>query len=643
LTTPAIGVERDEQPAPRPRTLRAVPQTTRSSIDSPLGAYLGRLHDRYRGHDDGIVATYIPELGKADPSWFGIAAATLDGSVRCVGDADQPFTIQSISKPLTYGLLLDDLGEDAVRARIGVEPTGDAFNSILLSPATGLPLNPMVNAGAIAASGLAHAGERGPDRDRLLERFGAFVGHPLSIDRAVLASERQTGHRNRAIAHLLRASGALEDDPDDALEAYFAQCSVVVTATDLAVIAGTLANGGVNPLTGARVLSPGAVRAVLSVMSTCGMYDGAGEWMYTVGLPAKSGVSGGILAVVPGRLGIGVFSPPLDPHGNSVRGVRVSRDVSRDLGLHALGSPAPPADPIRATYTLAQVGSKRRRRPGERAALIDRGDTALVLELQGALTFLAADGISNAVDAAERDRRRAVGELILDIRRVERIDESAMALIVEVLATLDRRGIVVTLAGRHRHPDAFARIERDLIGARAGPLCVTDDLDTALEWAEERLLGSAVGDAPERVPLEAHEIAAGLDQPGQDALHARLRACRYRAGDRIVALGEATTELYLVLGGRLSVSIEVAGHGRRRLTTLGPGMSFGELSLFGGAARSADVHADSDVECLVLDADGFDALAAERPEVSTVVLRNLLHAVSATATRLTQELAVVSS
>ncbi len=302
----------------RPVALALATPPRADVIGSPLAAYLARIHERHRAADDGAIATYIPELGKADPAWFGIAAATLDGVVHEVGETRIPFTIQSISKPLTYALVLDDLGETAVRTRIGVEPTGEAFNAITLDRASGRPLNPMVNAGAIAAAGLVQAGDAGTRLERLLDGYGRFAGRPLSIDSEVEASERATGHRNRAIGHLLRASGALDGDADAAVERYFAQCSVAVTAADLAVIAATLANGGVNPLTGVRAASGSTVRAVLAVMSTCGMYDGAGEWLYTVGLPAKSGVSGGILAVVPGRLGLGFFAPPLDPQGNSV-------------------------------------------------------------------------------------------------------------------------------------------------------------------------------------------------------------------------------------------------------------------------------------------------------------------------------------
>ena len=258
--------------------------------------------------------------------------------------------------------------EAAVRAKIGVEPTGDAFNAITLDRASGRPLNPMVNAGAITAAGMLRPVGSETDLERILDGYARFTGRPLRVDHAVEASERATGHRNRAIGHLLRAAGVLDGDADEAVERYFAQCSVEMTAIDLAVIAATLANGGVNPLTGHRAASPATVRAVLSVMATCGMYDGAGEWLYTIGLPAKSGVSGGILAVVPGRLGLGFFSPPWTPGQQRARQPRVPghRSGARPApaGRWTVGGHA-----TRCVYTVAQVSSKRRRSAAARTIL----------------------------------------------------------------------------------------------------------------------------------------------------------------------------------------------------------------------------------------------------------------------------------
>src|SRR5262249_41616722 len=304
--------------------------------------YLRSLHERFRGLEDGVVATYIPELAHADPRWFGISIATADGYVYEVGDTRQPFTIQSISKPFVYGLALEDRGRAAVLERIGVEPTGDAFNEISLESPTGRPRNPMINAGAIAATSLVR-GDSLQDRwARILALFSFYAGRKLAMNEAVYRSERDTGHRNRAISHMLRNFEIIRRDPEPDLDLYFRQCSIEVDCRDLSIIGATLATGGVNPVTRERVIQADSVDEALSVMTTCGMYDYAGEWVYRVGLPAKSGVAGGILAVMPGQLAVAVFSPPLDERGNSVRGVAVCEALSGETGAPLPARPPGP-------------------------------------------------------------------------------------------------------------------------------------------------------------------------------------------------------------------------------------------------------------------------------------------------------------
>jgi glutaminase len=304
------------------------------AIASPLRAFLHELYDKYRPLRDGELADYIPELIKADPEWFGICVVTAAGQIFEFGDSGRHFTIQSISKPFVYGLALSDYGRDYTLSKIGVEPTGDAFNSIALEQRSKRPYNPMVNAGAIAAASLVKGVGPAERLDRVLEMFKRYVGHAVDIDMAVFTSERATGHRNRAIAHLMLNFGMIDERVDESLDLYFKQCAILVSCRDLAVMAATLANQGVNPTTGERALAAEYVRDVLSVIHTCGMYDFAGEWAYRVGMPAKSGVGGGIIAVAPGQAGIGVFSPLLDVHGNSVRGIRVCEELSERYGLH---------------------------------------------------------------------------------------------------------------------------------------------------------------------------------------------------------------------------------------------------------------------------------------------------------------------
>ena len=313
-----------------------------SAATLPFRNYLSDLHREYLSLAEGTVANYIPELALADPSWFGIAAATVDGKVFEVGHCNQSFTIQSISKAFVYGLALEDHGRDYVNSKVGVEPTGEAFNAIVLDDATNRPCNPMVNAGAIATADLIK-GKDGTERlKRMLDMFSRYTGRSHDINVPVFLSEKSTGHRNRAIAYLMLNFGMVSDRIDETLDLYFQQCSILVTARDLSLMAATLANGGVNPMTGNRALDQRYVQDVVSVMLTCGMYDSSGDWAYRVGMPAKSGVGGGITAVSPGKLGLGLFSPPLDEKGNSVRGIRVCQQLSQEFGLHPFNvAPAP--------------------------------------------------------------------------------------------------------------------------------------------------------------------------------------------------------------------------------------------------------------------------------------------------------------
>lgn len=280
------------------------------------------------------MATYIPELAKANPDDFGICMTTADGKVFAVGDVDTPFTIQSISKPFTYGIAIELYGQDYVSKFVGVEPSGDAFNSIMLEKNTHRAFNPMVNAGAIATTALLYQYYGESTLDRILERFSVAAGRELSIDKDVYLSESRTGHRNRAIAHLLLNFGMVPDNIESALDIYFQQCSILVTCKDLSMMAATLSNLGTNPLTKKTVFDINGVKDMLSIMLTCGMYDYSGQWAYDVGMPAKSGVSGGVMSVVNRQLGIATYSPRLDARGNSCRGIDVSVELANELGLH---------------------------------------------------------------------------------------------------------------------------------------------------------------------------------------------------------------------------------------------------------------------------------------------------------------------
>lgn len=313
-----------------------------------LQAALERAHREYRGLDEGRNAQYIPALAEADSNRFGLAAVTVDGEVFTAGDADVPFAIMSAAKPFTLALVLEQHGRTFVQERIGVEPTGEPFNALDEDFATGSgPLNPMVNAGAIATVSLVDAKDSDARWSLILDRYRAFSGDRLDILKPVYDSVGGSNFRNRALVNLLEEKGRLGADPLSTLDVYNRQSSVAVTARQLATMGATLANGGLNPRTGKRAMAAAFVDEVLALMLMAGFYDESGRWAYDVGLPAKSGVGGGIVAVVPGRMALAAYSPKLSPAGNSVRGMRALAAIADDLGLsifksgqneHATGS-----------------------------------------------------------------------------------------------------------------------------------------------------------------------------------------------------------------------------------------------------------------------------------------------------------------
>jgi glutaminase len=609
-------------------------------ITSPIQDHLERLHAKHAGLSDGQVATYIPELAKADPRWFGICIATVDGHVYEVGDARQPFTIQSISKPFTYGLALEDCGLDVVLAKIGVEPTGDAFNSISLAPGTGCPLNPMINAGAIATTSLV-AGRSEADRlERVRGVLALYAGHPLSIDRAVYESERTTGHRNRAIGHMLRNFGIMTEDPGPALDLYFQQCSVSVDCRDLGVMAATLANGGINPVTGERALRSDLVPHVLSVMTTCGMYDYAGEWVYWVGMPAKSGVAGGVLAVLPGQLGIGVFSPPLDSRGNSVRGVAVCKALSPELSLHLMRVPRSSRSVVRLQSTLERVSSKRLRGERERQLLDAAGDRVCVLELQGDLTFAAVETAVQRVVMAST----TVESVIIDLHRVTAIEDCAARLLLDLHECCTAADISLLLVSVHQHSRFLRFLEEHSVTTGQPVALVFPDLDRAVEWCEDRLLATSGRELPpgRSVTLRDHAICRNVSEADLARLERLLERRTFPAGAVIVRKGDEADAIYLLASGEVSVVIDLPSGQLKRLSTLSPGMAFGELAVVNRGPRQADVRADTPVECYVLPTDAFDRLGATHPQIKMQVLENLLRNVSQMLARANHELAALA-
>lgn len=299
------------------------------------------IYKKYLSDSEGETASYIPELAKVNPNHFAIAITDVEGNSYSVGDTENTFTLQSISKPIVYGLALAERGVDYVHSKVGVEPTGEAFDSIIeLEEKSHRPFNPMINSGAIAIASLIQGRNFAAKLKKIVEKIESFVGHPLQIDEKVYESEKKTAHRNRAIAHLMKHFNVIDSDIDETLDLYFRQCSILVNCKDLASIASTYANLGLQPQLKKQILDPDIVTQTLSLMFTCGMYDTAGEWAFKVGLPAKSGVSGAMFAVVPRQFGIGVYSPRIDKHGHSCRGQKVIHHIARELKVNIFGNAA---------------------------------------------------------------------------------------------------------------------------------------------------------------------------------------------------------------------------------------------------------------------------------------------------------------
>lgn len=592
-----------------------------STYCSPVSEFLNELHARYRVVLDGKVATYIPELAKADPNWFGICMVTTGGGIYEVGDSRQEFTIQSISKPFVYGMALEDNGRADVLKKVGVEPSGDAFNAISLDRITGRPFNPMINAGAIATTGLIAGKLPQTRQNRILETFGLYAGRDLVIDGDVYRSERETGHRNRAIGHMLRNFNMLVGDPDPVVDLYFKQCSILVNCRDLAVMAATLANHGLNPVTGKQAIRGEYVESVLSVMGSCGTYDFAGEWIYKIGMPAKSGVAGGIIAVLPGQLGIGIFSPRLDERGNSVRGIGVCEELSRHFDLHLFNPPTTSDSIIRTRFTAAEINSSRLRTEIENTILREAGSGIHVYELQGKLVFATAEVVARVVTShIER-----IDSIILDFHRVTSLNESACRLFFSLVEQLGEMGKPVVFANAAGAP-LLRRYLKVKLGSRFTEFAhLFQDVDLALEWCENRLLRERLPSfsSDSAISLEAHELMQGLSERDLAVVRKLVVRRTYAKGEVIISAGDVAAEVFCLARGVVSVKLELPSGRLKRLATLSSGMTFGEMAVIDGARRSAMVIADTEVECDLLRVEDFNRLMETNPGIKIVMLKNL--------------------
>ena len=595
------------------------PAVTDFSPSAPIEDYLQDLYNRYRELSGGKVADYIPQLSKADPNDFGIAIATVDGEVYSVGDANKTFTIQSVSKPFMYGYALENYGRETVLKHVGVEPTGEAFNSIVLDEVANRPFNPMVNAGAIAVAELMRGESEAERNANMLALFSSLAGRPLDIDEGVFRSEQATGHRNRAIAYMMLNTGMLTRDPQDVLDLYFRQCSVNVTCRDLAIMAATLANDGENPLTGEPVLSTDYVRDVLSVMNSCGMYDYAGEWAYEVGMAAKSGVSGSIIAVIPGQIGIGVYSPPIDTHGNSVRGIAVCQELSDEFGLHAFNNRTNVGSVIRRDYRGDVVRSNRLRTPEERKLLATEGHRIVVIEAQGGLFFGSTERLLRRMAELTAD----ASYVIVDFKRVHLADAAALKLITRAAQSM-AGGTAELIFADVADDGPIAPVARKLgEEAQRARIRTFRDADAALEWCEDELLASTSFVAGTKFALTALDVFKGLKPEEYRLIEQVVRPLIFDKGEVIIREGDEAKLFFVLARGSVSVRIKTKGDRKKRVASIGPGLTFGEMALLDGGKRSAEIVADERVVCYGLAVEEIQQLAVANPNIMITILGNL--------------------
>ncbi|WP_413041337.1 glutaminase [Rothia mucilaginosa] len=460
-------------------------------MHSPIATYLTETLESVASDTSGELANYIPELAAVDPDKLAASIAMVDGEQYAAGDSDVEFTIQSISKPFVYALALADRGYDDVLAKVGVEPSGEPFNELSLEDGSGKPLNPMINAGAITTHSLvgppgATQGER---MERVISGLSAFAGRRLSVNERVYESELEHAHRNYAIAHMLRGHGILTGDPTVAVQGYTRQCSLMVTVKDLALMAATLANYGVHPVTGEQVVPKDVVRQVLSVMFTCGMYNAAGDWATQVGVPAKSGVGGGIIGAVPGQLGVATFSPRLDGHGNSVRGVELFEQFSDDMGMHVMNVPTVARSALRANY---QIGS---------------GDESMrLIQLQGRIRFAGVERVIREIVESPMEGSKVA----LDVTRVYAVDEVAQSMLLELMRRLRNDGYKVYLIDNDETITNTDALRSMGVKVLTNPAAVT-----SAESDVERVAEADAEEAAEAAALEALNTleSAQAEQP----------------------------------------------------------------------------------------------------------------------------------
>jgi glutaminase len=437
---------------------------------------------------------------------------------------------------------------------------------------------------------------------------------------------------------MLRNFNILTEPPDPVVDLYFKQCSVSVTCRDLGVMAATLANRGVNPLTKKHAMRGEYVESVLSVMASCGMYDYAGEWLYRIGMPAKSGVAGGVIAVLPGQLGIGVFSPPLDARGNSVRGIKVCDSLSRSFDLHLFNLPLTSRSVVRLRFNGADVNSSRRRSADETRLLQSSGGSIQLYQLQGNLVFSTVEVLVRSV----LDSLNDLQFLVLDLKHVLGVDESACRMLYHLGVELASRNRSM-LFSRAAHLVALRRFFKVKLGARFDEECrIFDDHDLAREWCENQWLGSQLPEqqADPSKPIDSYELFRDLNEEEVRILAGLLERRSYLRNEIMVQIGQEAREIFLLAKGYATITIPQANGLQKRLGVFAPGMAFGEIGMLDQAPRSAVVTAETDVECHLLKRADFEALDKSHPRIKITLLRNMAIGLARLLRKATKEVSV---
>jgi len=578
-------------------------------MESPIMTYLRQLHEQITEIRDGVLYPVDLPGTTTEPDDFGIALATVDGHIYHVGATDKEFTMQSLSKPFSYGLVLSDLGMDEVDEWVDVEPSGERFSEISLRRDSGRPANAMINAGALTVSSMIKGSGGRSAMRRIVMAYSDFAGRRLRANGNAYRAELRRSDRNHGLAYLLSSVGALNNHATSALETYLRQCTVQVTCKDLAIMAATLANGGTNPLTGVEALGIEYVERVLSVMMSSGMYDDAGEWIADVGMPAKSGVSGGAIAVLPGQAGLAVISPRLNSHGNSVRGVETCRRISRDMQMHFVRSARAGRSAIRAAYTIDQHPSNIRRTGEAVAVLTDHSHRAVAIEVVGDLFFAGTESVVREIS----DLPDTVKFVVLDVRRV---DESG-PLARQMVAALAERFV-----SQRRE---LLLVDPDGVLGQIEFAADFDMLDRAIAYCENRLLHRY--GTPEALPssvsvADAPSLAV-LDPEDAAAIAELMEPRSVPDGEVIRRIGQRFGGVFFILAGTIS-TIATDNEGNRfRLSTLGAGMTFGDLALGSDDRQETTAKAEGPVELMVLSAERIEELEDRDPRLAIQLWRAL--------------------